>query len=218
MNQGALKISCLSLTLALQRNNELYKSIKLPFKRIKAHVSSTGNVRFTQLLILSLTLSNISLWLLCILLRGGDIHTNPGPASVTSTHSSISSADSIQDLSNHLSITHLNVQSLLPKIDLIRCEAHAYGILVYSESWLKPEIKNDDISLQSFMPPYRTDRLERPGGGVVIYVRDTFLCRSRDDLEIRGLEAVWVEVKVKGKCILIGGFYRPQIATMLILT
>ena len=71
-------------------------------------------------------------------------------------------------------------------IDLIRCEAHAYGILVYSESWLKPEIKNDDISLQSFMPPYRTDRLERPGGGVVIYVRDTFLCRSRDDLEIRG--------------------------------
>ena len=68
------------------------------------------------------------------------------------------------------------------------------------------------------MPPYRTDRLERTGGGVVIYVRDTFLCRRRDDLEIRGLEAVWVEVKVKGKCILVGAFYRPQIATMLILT
>ena len=42
-----------------------------------------------------------------------------------------------------------------------------------------------------------------------MYVRDTFLCNRRDDLEIRGLEAVWVEVKVKGKYILVGGFYRP---------
>ena len=171
--------------------------------------AGTGNARVTKLLILSLALSNISLWLLCILLRGGDKHTNPGPAFATSTHSSISSADSIQDLSSHLSKMHLNIQSLLPKIDIIKCEEHAYDILVYSESWLKPEIKNDDISLQSFMPPYRTDRLERTGGGVVIYVRDTFLCKRRDDLEIRGLEAVSVEVKVKGKCILVGGFYRP---------
>ena len=209
MSQDVLKISYPSLTLALQCNNELYKLIKHPLRRVKARISSTGNAQFTLLLIFSLALSNMSLWLFCILLRCGDIQPNPGPASVTSTNSSLRSVDSIQDLSNHLSIMHLNVQSLFPKIDLIKCEAHAYDILVYSESWLKPEIKDDDIFFQNFMPPYRTDRLERIGGGVVMYVRDTFLCRRRDDLEIRGLEAVWVEVKVKGKCILVGGFYRP---------
>ena len=59
------------------------------------------------------------------------------------------------------------------------------------------------------MPPYRTDRVDRPGGCVVTNVRGTFMCIRRDDLEIRGLETVWVEVTLKGKLILVGGFYRP---------
>ena len=44
---------------------------------------------------------------------------------------------------------------------------------------------------------------------MVVYVRDTLTCRRRPDLEIRGLEAVWVEIKSKSKKVLIGGFYRP---------
>ena len=54
-----------------------------------------------------------------------------------------------------------------------------------------------------------TDRNNRPGGGVVIYVRDTFSCIRRTDLEIRGLEAVWVEILIESKKVLVGGFYRP---------
>ena len=105
---------------------------------------------------------------------------------------------------------HLNIQSIQPKLDLVKCESHAYDILIYSESWLKSEIKDNDILIENFLPPYRTDRVDRPGGGVVIYVRDTFLCKRRNDLEIRGLEeAVWVEIKIKNKPILVGGFYRP---------
>ena len=49
----------------------------------------------------------------------------------------------------------------------------------------------------------------RAGGGVIVYVRDSFSCRRRHDLEIRGLESVWVEILVKSKKILIRGFYRP---------
>ena len=44
------------------------------------------------------------------------------------------SDDSLGMLSNHLSIFHLNVQSLLPKIDLLRGEAEAYDNLVFSET------------------------------------------------------------------------------------
>ena len=44
---------------------------------------------------------------------------------------------------------------------------------------------------------------------MVVYVRDTLICRRRPDFEIRGLEAVWVEIQRKSKKVLIGGFYRP---------
>ena len=53
------------------------------------------------------------------------------------------------------------------------------------------------------MSPQRTDRFDRPGGGVVVYVKDSFLLRRRSDLEIRGLEAVWVELRLKGKTLLL---------------
>ena len=81
--------------------------------------------------------------------------------------------------------------------------------MVFSESWLKPDISDNDIQLESFLPSFRSDRCDRLGGGVVIYVRDTNLCRRRTDLELRDLEAVWMEVTVRAKKILIGGFYRP---------
>ena len=94
-------------------------------------------------------------------------------------------------------------------MDLVKCEAQSYDILVFSESWLKPEIKDDSITIENFMSPQRTDRLDRPGGGVIIYIKDSFLLKRRSDLEIRGLEAVWVALRIKGKTLLLGGFYRP---------
>ena len=101
-----------------------------------------------------------------------------------------SSLSSFDMLSSHLSIMHLNIQSLLPKIDITRCEAHAYDVLVFTESWLKPQVSNDSIPIDGFAPPHRTDRYDRPGGGVAMYVRDFFTCKCRADLEIHGLEAV----------------------------
>ena len=64
------------------------------------------------------------------------------------------------------------------------------------------------------MPPFRTDGVDRIGGGVVIYVRDCITCKRRADLEIRGVEAVWVELYVKCKQILVGGFYKPPSCTI----
>ena len=64
------------------------------------------------------------------------------------------------------------------------------------------------------MPPFRTDRVDRIGGGVVIYVRDCITCWRRADLEIRGVEAVWVAHYVKCKKILVGGFDKPPKCTI----
>ena len=99
---------------------------------------------------------------------------------------------------------------MLPKFDLIATESEAaYDLLILSESWLKPEIKSDSIGLTNFHSPFRRDRCDRPGGGVVIYVRDNIYCKRRSDLEFQGLEAVWIELSIKSKKLLIGGCYRP---------
>lgn len=207
--QNNYSSSCLSFILALQRSNEAYKNIKFPYHRCRC--TSEKNLNFSHKCLLSMFTSVCTLWLFTLIVLSGDIEVNPGPGSVGgSTDTSVnSSSTSYQMLSNHLSILHLNIQSIVPKLDLIKCEADAYDVLVFSESWLKPEVKNDTIFLENFLPPFRNDRCDRPGGGVVVYVRDSFLCNRRSDLELRGLEAVWVEVKVKSKTILVGGFYRP---------
>ena len=132
-------------------------------------------------------LPNAFKWDFFILLCG-DIESNPGPNSVESlTDTTLGSLDS---LSNHLGIMHLNIQSLVPKLDLVEGESLAYDILVLSESWLKPEVSDDSIVIEKFLQPCRSDRCDRPGGGVVVHVRDTLTCRRRPDLEIRWLEAV----------------------------
>ena len=81
---------------------------------------------------------------------------------------------------------YLNIQSIVPKIDIIRSGYDAYGVLVFSESWLKPNITDEAIKIDYFQPQFRTDRVDRSGGGVVLYVRDTILCKRRADLEVHG--------------------------------
>ena len=140
----------------------------------------------------------------------GDIESNPGPNSVESL--SDTTLNSLDSLSNHLSIMHLNIQSLVPKLDLVEGESVAYDSLVFSESWLKTEVRDGtevSILIEHFLQPFRTDRCDRPGGGAAVYVRDTLTCRRRPDLEVKGPKAVWVEIKTKSKKVLIGGFYRP---------
>ena len=82
----------------------------------------------------------------------GDVEVNPRPNSGEGdADSSINSSfSSYQMLSNYLSIFHHNIQSLLPKLDLIKAEADAYDVLVFSESWLKPDIQDGTISIVNF--------------------------------------------------------------------
>lgn len=205
---GWLSTSCLSMILALQRNNEMYKNIRRPYCRLKT--ASARNIIFSYRCLICFFFLVLTTWVFALILLAGDVQENPGPDSVDSSNdSSLMTTLSSVSPSDHLSVFHLNIQSILPKIDLVRCEASAYDVLIFSESWLKADVKDESISIVNFLPPFRTDRADRPGGGVVVYVRDTLKCKRRSDLEIRGLEAVWVELQVKSRKILIGGFYRP---------
>ena len=70
-----------------------------------------------------------------------------------------------------LSIVHLNIQSLYPKLDILETEMQYYDIVVLTETWLTPTRKNDEIMIPNFEIPYRKDRNDRVGGGVAIYIK-----------------------------------------------
>ena len=149
-------------------------------------------------------------WLSCFLLRCGDIQPNPEPLSSSSSVSSISSTsiDSVPPLDSHLSICHLNIQNILPKVDILQFEMQVFDIFGYTETWLNDAISNNDLRIAHFKDPYRCDPDTR-SGGVAIYVRDTLETIRRRDLEVKDLECVWIQVKVYSHNILVCGIYRP---------
>ena len=136
-------LTCLSIIIALQASNEAYRNIKCPYRRMspRQNDNSIFSVLCISLLITSVVLS----WTVDLILLSRDVHPNPGPDFVTSLvdHSVSNSVNSFSALANHLSIMHLNIQSILPKLDLIKCESLAYDVLVFSESWLKPATANN---------------------------------------------------------------------------
>ena len=101
---------------------------------------------------------------------------------------------------------HLNIQSILPRLDLIKCESLAYDGLIFSENCLKPEIAFVKLQIEAFNPPFRADRISRSGGGVIIYVRQSLICQRRTDLEVNNMKAICIEICVECKKALIVGF------------
>ena len=69
-----------------------------------------------------------------------------------------------------MKIIHLNIRSLLPKIDLLRAWVQQYkpAVVTLSETWLTNKISNNEIQLADYVL-YRVDRGAR-GGGVSTYV------------------------------------------------
>ena len=113
---------------------------------------------------------------------------------------------------HHLAVIHYNVQSLLPKLDILQAELYAFDLIACTETWLHPAIDTDDLLLTSFSPPERQDRQRDRYGGVVLYVKEYLHYRRRRDLEPRDIECIWIEVINKQKHVLFGVFYRPPSA------
>ena len=176
---------------------------------------TTVNVIDLSYVILTLTIIIIASFVLLSLFLCGDLELNPGPLS---TDSAISSNDSISNESDSiftkqfnscLSLIHLNIQSICPKLDIINGNLRDFDILCFTESWLDPNVNDSELMLDNFNIPFRHDRQDRAGGGVIVYTKDHLYCKRRHDLEIHGIECVWLEIIEKSQKYLIGTFYRP---------
>ncbi len=175
------------------------------------HIS---NIRFTLQLVcicFALTTKLLVTYILLNLTLSGDIHPNPGPASPNRRASSAASAINYMylDLSKYISCVHYNVQSVAHTLDLLYAELSDFDILAFSESWLNPSVSQSNIKLKSFHPPERRNRIGDINGGVMLYVKDALQYKRCSDLEIIGVECIWIELILSTKRVLFGVYYRP---------
>ena len=151
-------------------------------------------------------------WLRIILLKSGDIEINPGP----SLNSSKSFADITDMQTRYFSVVHYNVQSALPKLDILTAELSKFDVICLSETWFTKNINPSDASIPGYQTPFRYDRPHDNHGGVAVYIKDSIPCSRRNDLELETVECVWIELHLKSKRLLIGTFYRPPNASPII--
>ena len=183
--------------------------ICFPKIKVELGINAAFNQMFSLNFSLMILLSNT--WVLSLLLiTSGDVHPNPGPhdnssASLSFSVSELSGAVAMMD---HSSIVHLNIQSLYPILDILETEMQYYDIVVFTETWLTPNRKNDEIMIPYFDIPYRKDRNDRVGDGVAIYIKSGISFRNLIDNEVEGL---CVEVNVRNHKFLLCGICRPQI-------
>lgn len=170
-----------SIIIQTQRNCELFKLIKYSNSRRHSVVQkhNTGFIVFCSK-IFFICVSVTTLWVIFLILQAGDVHTNPGPDSVESDAlSSVSSICSLETFQNLFTILHLNVQSLTPKIDLVRAESDAYDVMILTESWLKPNIPDDSILIQTSIVHFDTTGQTVSG----VALQCTYVARSNASVE-----------------------------------
>ena len=190
-------------------------------KYVEPGISAKINAIFSMHCFTLLFAPNITTWLFILILCSGNIQPNPGPLSVASSSGTSFSSNVSVDVFSHLNLNHnlsfvqYNVQSIFNKLDVLHAELFEIDILLFTETWLNPDIPTEDIMLQSYNTPERKDRPGDPHGGVIIYVKDGIFYKRRNDLDIRGIESIWIEVIHNHQSILFGLFYRPPNAVSI---
>lgn len=140
------------------------------------------------------------------LLLCGDIHPCPGPIASRSVDNSEYKCFEKKGLH----FVHLNIRSLLPKLDELRIIARnsRAACICITETWLDETVFDLEIQLENYSLR-RKDR-NRHGGGVCIYVRSDLAFNPLDQLSHEDLEAMWIELLLpKTKPIVCGVVYRP---------
>ena len=118
-----------------------------------------------------------------------------------------------------LKIVHLNIRSLLPKIDQIRLLLYnsKIDIITLSKTWLNPMLDSALIAIpgyKHFRLDRKTDNPKKKGGGLITYIRNDLASGVQvlGNLETLNadLKAQWIEIeRDRARNILICNIYRP---------
>ena len=123
----------------------------------------------------------------------------------------ITALKNILDDIKGLKIIHLNIRSLVPKIDLLRTWVylHKPNIITLSETFLNSDISDNEINIMNYVL-YRADRITRHGGVAINVSTDIASEIVIPTVGPQGFESVFVKIVLHtNKCLLIGSIYRP---------
>ena len=85
--------------------------------------------------------------------------------------------------------------------------------MILCESWLNDSISDDRLNLPNYHPPFRCDRVNRQGGGVCCYVRDSIRCKRVFHPVHPLTESIWLELP-DSKLILHAIYVPPGLKTI----
>ena len=138
-----------------------------------------------------------------LLLLSGDINPNPGP------HDPKFGKEWETFKKGGLHFIHVNINSLIPKIDELRSIAKNTNAAVIgiTESKLDETVHNSEITIENYVL-IRKDR-NRKGGGVACYIRDDINFTEKNIFK-QDIEHILVDILLpKTKPFTVGIFYRP---------
>ena len=159
----------------------------------------------------------LSLIAYLIILLSGDVSINPGPQ--------LNSASAVTDdfdfpTKRGLRISHLNVRSIIHKMDSIRLmlKNKPFDIFSVSETWLNSDIFDSELAIEGYSFT-RQDRSDRRGGGCMVYVRENLPYCIRPDLLDESIESCVIEInRPKCKTLFLWNVYRaPDLSLEIFL-
>jgi hypothetical protein len=116
---------------------------------------------------------------------------------------------------NLFSILNLNIRNIVNKFDsfkfLLESLKYSFSIISLTETWLDNE-NHTDFKLENFSFISSSNRNNKKGGGVGMFISDNLNFKLRPDLNFNEgiIESLFVEIiTTVGKNIVVGTIYRP---------
>ena len=117
--------------------------------------------------------------------------------------------------SKGLHFSNLNIRHLVPKLDELRLHLAADNgpdIMGICETFLECSVPDCQLNIQgfNFMRKDRSEILNKTGGGLVLYYKDSLNCNRRSEFEVSKIETLWSEFTLpNSRSFLVCTVYRP---------
>src|ERR1700712_4572600 len=110
----------------------------------------------------------------------------------------------------NFSFANINVRSITKNFAAFKDSTFdLYDIITIDESWLKPDIPDNILELPGYSL-IRSDRYNKRGGGVAVYLRDNIFKYSVILTPQDQSEQLWIQVEFLNSKFALCVFYRPQ--------
>ena len=165
------------------------------------------------------------------IILSSNVHPQPGPNSKKNknsrpghdpdvNHSTTSVVGQHANLC--IKIAHLNIRLLKSCEHLFllqhTVEEHDFDIFTISETWLDSTVDNEVMQLPRFVFFLQDQGEHKSGGGLAVYIKDTFKATLFEDISgisNENFQQLWIKVQVQHcKSIFICTVYRPHGTTL----